>query len=504
MKKIIKSLTKENIMFLIVSFVVMFFLTTTSPFYAINRSLDANTMLTVGKGLLHGLMPYKDLFDNRGPLIYLIHSANALVDYHSYILIYVIESLLLFLDLVYLKRIFAFRLSSKVAITCSFLFIPVAFTSRLFFYGDLPEEYAMSFLLILIYSIIKYDWYDMPRRYYVVNGIFIAILFWIKYSLIIPWVIFFAFLFFACLFTKRFKDLGIIILDAVVGFLVVTVPILLLYLFTGALKDMFYDYFYLNLTHYHVQDTAGMYLLSKILLPTFGLHSHFIIIRTVYFLMIFLFIAAVVKYVQQSKMTDGNKFLLALLTFLDIALTYDVGGASFSYYLFACLPFLFFFLHYVGQFLERYADKNWILVSLSVIAFLGIFVTNNNYRSSTYVAGSNRLYETSFAKHINRSKDKSILNYYALDTGMYTYTDTYAKNLYFVRNNINFKPMGKTQRQYLHSLKYKFVVTKYYPDELLPKKDRNFLKKHYRRVEDRWYNYRSHHQGKVALYERKN
>ncbi|CAI2647106.1 hypothetical protein AKUG0101_12750 [Apilactobacillus kunkeei] len=68
MKKIINRLTAKNILMLVISFVCMFFLTTASPFYAFNKSVDANTMYTVGKGLLHGLLPYKDLFDNRGAI----------------------------------------------------------------------------------------------------------------------------------------------------------------------------------------------------------------------------------------------------------------------------------------------------------------------------------------------------------------------------------------------------------------------------------------------------
>ncbi|MCT6823084.1 MAG: hypothetical protein M3005_04325 [Apilactobacillus sp.] len=504
MQKIKQRLTPQNIFMLVISFVCMFFLTTASPFYEFNRSLDANTMYTVGKGLLHGLMPYKDLFDNRGPLIYLIHSVNAVFSYRSFTFIYIIESLLLFLDIAYINRILSFKLSRRTAMLCSFLFIPLAFSSRIFFYGDLPEEYAMTFVFILIYSCIKYNWFDMPRRYYIVNGAFVAILFWIKYSLIIPWVIFFVFVGIACLITKRYKQLFIIILDALIGFLVVTIPIMILYLATGALKAMFYAYFYLNLTHYHVQDATLSYTLFKVMYPTFGFHHHLILIRTVYYIMIGLFIYAVVRYMESVEVHGGNKALLSLIVFLDIVLTYEAGGASFSYYLFACEPFIIFYLFVLGLLIDRYiADKKYLIWTLSGLALLGIFVTNHNYRSSMLVAKPHQMYEVEFTKKVNASKDKSILNYHALDLGMFTYTGTYSKDRFFIRNNLQYAPMAQYQRKYLHSLKYKFVVTKYYPDELLPKQDRKFLKQHYKLVAKNWYNYSSHRQGLVALYERK-
>jgi hypothetical protein len=503
MQKIINKLTPKNIFVLVVSFVCMFFLTTASPFYTYNRSLDANTMYTVGKGILHGLMPYRGLFDNRGPLIYLIHSANAIFTYNSFGFIYIIESLLLFLDIVYMNRILMFKLSSRIAMMCSFIMLPIAFTSRLFFYGDVPEEYAFTFVLILIYSCLQYDWFDMPRRYYVVHGVFVAILFWIKYSLIIPWGIFFLLIGIACLFTKRFKALLIIILDALAGFMSITLPILLLYLFTGSLGTMFYDYFYLNLTHYHVQDATWQYTMFKILYPTFGFSSHFIIIRSIYFLVIALFIVSVIKFVQAADMHASNKLLLSVIVFSDVALTYEAGGASFSYYLFACAPFFIFPIYHFGVWMEKHCNHQKLIWTLSGLALLGIFITNNNFRSSMWVAKPSQMYQVKFTKIINHSKDKTILNYHALDVGMFTYTGTYSKDRFFIRNNLEYKPMFKAQAKYLHSLKYKFVVTKYYTDALLPKNDRKFLKKHYKRVADKWYNYRSHHQGRVALYERK-
>ena len=504
MKKIINRLTAKNILMLVISFVCMFFLTTASPFYAFNKSVDANTMYTVGKGLLHGLLPYKDLFDNRGPLIYLIHSANAIFSYNSFTFIYVIESLLLFLDIAYINRILSMKLSARTAMFCSFLFIPLAFTSRIFYYGDLPEEYAMTFVLILLYSCIKYNWFDMPRRYYIVNGCFVAILFWIKYSLVIPWVIFFIYVGLACLFTKRFKKLFVIILDALIGFLSVTLPIIILYWATGALKFLFNDYFYLNLTHYHVQNASFAYTLFKMEYPTFGFSHHLVIIRTVYYLMIAIFICSVVRYMREAKMHDSNKILLVLIVFIDIIATYEVGGASFSYYLFACEPFIIFYLFELGLLVDKYLyNKKYLIWALSVIALLGIFVTNRNYRTSLHYLKPSESYQYEYSKIINKSKDKSLLNYRFLDVGLYTYTGTHADNRFFIRNNINYKPMYDAQRNYLHSLKYKFVVAKYRKGWRLWKVDTRFLKKHYTRLRHMRFNYQDHSEGWIDLYVRK-
>ena len=42
---------------------LMFFCTKSSPLYIINDWYDANAYFTMGKGMMNGAVPYRDLFD---------------------------------------------------------------------------------------------------------------------------------------------------------------------------------------------------------------------------------------------------------------------------------------------------------------------------------------------------------------------------------------------------------------------------------------------------------
>ncbi|WP_252898477.1 hypothetical protein [Apilactobacillus ozensis] len=83
----------------------MLILTAASPIFKINSAWDANMMFTVGKSIWHGMLPYKDLFDQRGPLIYFMHSIAALISYKSFLGIYIFESIALSIDLIYIHKI---------------------------------------------------------------------------------------------------------------------------------------------------------------------------------------------------------------------------------------------------------------------------------------------------------------------------------------------------------------------------------------------------------------
>lgn len=117
---------------LIISFMCMLLITTSSPLYSVNISPDSNVMFTIGKSFWNGLMPYKNLFDQRGPLIYLINSIAALISYRSFTGIYIFESLLTFLDLMFIYKILNLKFDSFISFISTLMSIPFIFNSKFF------------------------------------------------------------------------------------------------------------------------------------------------------------------------------------------------------------------------------------------------------------------------------------------------------------------------------------------------------------------------------------
>ena len=96
MKKQTK-LSKNNIivflLFLLYSFGLLYICTASSPRYATNPWNDANAFLTVGKAMANGLTVYKDIFEQKGPLLYLIHALACFISDTSFTGVYVMQSL---------------------------------------------------------------------------------------------------------------------------------------------------------------------------------------------------------------------------------------------------------------------------------------------------------------------------------------------------------------------------------------------------------------------------
>lgn len=75
-----KSINKRQLLFIAATAIVTITICTkSSPIYPFNDWVDANCFLTVGKSMLHGKVPYQDLYEQKGPLLYILHALAALI-----------------------------------------------------------------------------------------------------------------------------------------------------------------------------------------------------------------------------------------------------------------------------------------------------------------------------------------------------------------------------------------------------------------------------------------
>ena len=64
-----------------------------SPLYIMNTWEDVNGNLTIGKCIVNGIVVYRDIFEQRGPLLYFLHAFAYLISPRSFHGIWIIEIL---------------------------------------------------------------------------------------------------------------------------------------------------------------------------------------------------------------------------------------------------------------------------------------------------------------------------------------------------------------------------------------------------------------------------
>ena len=85
-----------------------------SSLYSIPMSYDPIIYGIVGNGWMEGLMPYRDLFDQKGPLIFLIYGISFLL-FKSFWLVFLLEGAAIFVSMVFSYKIAVLFISARKA-----------------------------------------------------------------------------------------------------------------------------------------------------------------------------------------------------------------------------------------------------------------------------------------------------------------------------------------------------------------------------------------------------
>lgn len=121
-----------------------------SPFYPFNDWVDPQTMFTLGKGMLRGRVPYRDLYEQKGPLLLALHALAALISFDTLRGIWLVEIAACFGVLWFLYKILKERFGIKALCMLPFLAV-VIYLPRSFVAGDTAEEMSLPFITYALY-----------------------------------------------------------------------------------------------------------------------------------------------------------------------------------------------------------------------------------------------------------------------------------------------------------------------------------------------------------------
>src|SRR5699024_653382 len=176
--------------------------------------------------MLHLLFPYRDVIDQRGPLLYALFAVGASIKGTSFSGVFFLQ--LINLSVVYyLARRIAQDLKQNVISPKYAGFMgPLALVgTRAFSMSGAPEEFAFTSVLYLLYVLNHYRQRvgDIPLKTYFWLGLNLSFIFWNKYSLSGSYIVFFLWVAVELLYKKDFKKLFKIIGASLLGFLLTAV-----------------------------------------------------------------------------------------------------------------------------------------------------------------------------------------------------------------------------------------------------------------------------------------
>lgn len=439
-----------------------------SPLYPMNDWVDVHCFLTLGKGMLNGLVPYVDLYEQKGPVLYFIYAVVALFSQKSMFGQYLLEIITFGLFLHFSAKIAEIYLGkSKYRFPIIVVLAAVITTTKSFSHGGSVEQMCLFMFAYGLYTVLLACHENRPLTFKeaLLNGIFAGMALWIKYTMLgfylglalfvliwyVGWV-------------RNTKKLLTTIGQFLLGIGAVSVVVFVYFLVTGALDELFTCYFYNNIFLYPSESEVPKYV------QIWESFSRAMDYNKVFPLFLY---AGLVWLVIQVRNAPRD-LIVVLLSFAGLVVgTYM--GMGYVYYGLVLSAFTVFGLIGIVWLLRKLrvsAVLGWFTAgdgftsTLIVIAFLilsAVLAFNNSDNTYLMEYDKEDLPQYQFAEYINQTEDATLLNFGFLDGGFYHAADVLPNCPFFCTFNINAPGMWETQYEYINEGKVDFVITRRYP-----------------------------------------
>lgn len=143
-------LSAASALALLCALLALFVASTSSPRYETNFWTDTNLYFTIGRGMREGLMPYRDLFDHKGPLLFLIYGLAACISDTSFLGVYLLEAVSLFCMLLAAWRLISLFGEGELTLCAIPLTAMVTVACTAFNQGGCAEEFCLPALTIAV------------------------------------------------------------------------------------------------------------------------------------------------------------------------------------------------------------------------------------------------------------------------------------------------------------------------------------------------------------------
>ena len=450
-------------------FIALLFLcvaTKSSTLYPFNDWVDTNASFTMGKAMMNGQVLYRDIFDQRGPLLYFIFGLAYLISNTNFLGVFIFEVLYFSVFLYFSLKIFLLFLDIEYGLIALPLLAVSVLNLTSFSHGGSPEELSLPMLTASLYFLLKYFIVEypkpMPSKWILINGLIAGCVLWIKFSLLGFWFGWMISIFIILLINHGFLQAMKAGLVFMLGMVIATLPWLIYFGFHNAILDWINAYILINITSYtdYSEKISLIPNLKYIPIKFFGhlLLNPFIVGHLYLGFIVFL---SNNKFTKQVYMRLG---ILVCALFLSISV-YGFGKSHPYYFLifspFLILSFVVLLTFAYQNFGKIESSKLLSIILIIVMASTFSYILLFHHNSYMLEVDQEELVQYNFASIINKTEDATLLNYGELDGGFYTATNITPNVRFFQKQNIEEEkfPLGsEEQNRYIEEKLVEFVV----------------------------------------------
>lgn len=462
---------------LFLAFLFLLLATKSSPLYPFNDWDDTNVSFTMGKGFVNRQVLYRDIFDHRGPYLYLVYGLAYLISNTTFLGLFIIEVFSLSIFLFYSFKIMQLFIDRNYAIIALPLLAGSVVNLKGFVHGGSPEEFGIPLLAISLFFLIKYYKQVTPNpapyHWMLINGFVAGLVFWLKFSLIGFWIGWLGAMLIGILLKKeliRGLKSSLIFLS---GIFMATLPWFIYFVLHDSIHILINSYFIINITSY----AETLSLLDRVDFVIMNILYHFRF-NPISVGLIVIGLFAIIK--TEKYIGDLTNRLGFLGCFMILLLSVFGGGRGYLYYFLIFSPFIIFGLLVILVFhIEEFSSfvSRRFVISVCLITIIVLVAYTYNVNQNIYMLQINKddLVQFKFAEIINQEDDSTLLIYGWLDNGFFTAAGIVPNVRFFYKPNIShekFPLIMDEQNRYIKEQVVDFIIIS--PDVVLYEKNLDF------------------------------
>lgn len=425
------------VILLVCSVVIVTLCSECSFLYPINTWCDPNYYLVVARKMAEGQVLYRDIFEQKGPIIYFLHFIAYQFFGNNFIGIYFLELILCFAVVLLLTRILGMYLDLDAEVLIGTICaMAVIYTGKTFVTGDSAEEICFPFMLYGLYLILKFDkGVRLLNIQYFFIGCACGFIFWTKYTLLGCYIGIAAYFLITQIRRKKYKELIRCIVLVMAGIAVVSTAVLLYFIIHRAVGDLVFVYFTSNTKFYTTKVSFAEWVkeaaerIALLYFYTCPLSAGLSGIGIVY-------------------LSRKHEFRALVLILFTTAVPLIVGKNIWTYYFYPLQMFMPF------GFIPILRSKGKVM-ALSLAIICSIMVGFQAYENKSQ--DLSWLY--AFKPWIQQAENPTLYLYQCFDTEFYTAYNIIPEEKYFATWNNRFPEMLQAQENAARNGNHDFIIS---------------------------------------------
>ncbi len=348
----------ENVLMIIVAFFLSSLFGVNSPLHPwIGGPVetDSGVFKTMALVMEHGYMPYRDSFDHKGPLLYILNwIGNRISQYRG---IWLIEVLFLSICVFMIYKIARIECGILPSLITTLLSMSLLFSY--FEGGNFTEEYALPFITITLFISIDYLKNNkIGRGRLLIAGVCLGAVLLLRPNMISVWLVFGVTILVSKIVADEKKELVDYVFFFLIGVISVVIPIIIWLAVNGCFTNFIYDYIVFNMNYVSSEE--------EISLGTARVLSFWHFFDSIIFMISFF--SSLFYLVKDRSIIHVSVFIYIVISLLFVAMS----GRIYGHYGMTLIPVIVYPISLIWHDIERLSDKRMSEIIIYVLCILAL------------------------------------------------------------------------------------------------------------------------------------